>query len=158
MAFKLPLILAICLTAAGASAKSDGPRSVDGFPEVVDSNVVRIDANAVRLKGIAVPKASTPDGLNARGWLHRRIQNRRTYCHFEPNPAVTLNIGTCEIEGLDLSALMVEAGVALDCPKESGGRYRVQQGRAEAAGQRLADRFQLPDNCKTAGGKLKRGG
>lgn len=152
------LVLAFCLIAGAAAAKSDGPRSVDGYPEVVDNNVVRIDSNAIRLKGIAVPKATTEDGLNARGWLHRRIQNRRTYCHFEPNPAVTLNIGTCEIEGLDLSALMVEAGMALDCPKESGGRYKLQQGRAEAAGQRLADRFKLPDNCKTTGGKLKRGG
>jgi endonuclease YncB( thermonuclease family) len=152
------LVLLTALLAGTVTSARESPRTVDGFPEVIDSGAVRIDTSAVRLKGIAAPPAQTPEGLQARGWLHRRIQGQRIYCHIDPGQTAVPPIGLCEIQGLDISALMVEAGVALDCPKESGGRYKPQQARAVAAGQKLEGRFSLPARCQTSKMPVKRGG
>ncbi len=42
---------------------------------------------------------------------------------------------------------MVEAGMAVDCPATSKGRYKIQQQRAEAAGFNMNERIPLPASC-----------
>lgn len=150
------LVLAIH-SGAGAAVS---PETVDGFPEVVGADRVRIGVEVIRLHGIATAPAGTPVEAEARGWLHRRIAARRVYCHFDPTVEKQHDArpGVCEIEGLDLSALLVEAGMAIDCPARSKGRYRVQQQRAEAAGFKMTERIPLPAACAATPKKAVRRG
>jgi hypothetical protein len=50
-------------------------------------------------------------------------------------------VGVCYLEGVDISAEMVRRGVARDCPRFSGGRYRVIE--ASRVGRR-DDRADVP--------------
>ncbi len=157
-----PTILAalLFLAISGGAGAAVSPETVEGFPEVVGADRVRIGVEVIRLHGIATAPAGHPVEAEARGWLHRRIAARRVYCHFDPaaEKQETARPGVCEIEGLDLSALLVEAGMAVDCPARSKGRYRVQQQRAEAAGFKMADRIPLPAACGAAPKKAARRG
>lgn len=146
-----PAILAALALAllAGRAPAAVSPETVEGFPEIVGAATVRIGVETIRLHGIATAPLGSPVEIEARGWLHRRIAARRVYCHFDPTAEKQENArsGVCEIEGLDVSALLVEAGMAIDCPARSKGRYQVQQQRAEAAGFKMADRVPLPASC-----------
>lgn len=141
-------LLAVALT-TGSAAAAVSPETVEGFPEIVGAATVRIGVETIRLHGVATAPLGSPVEIEARGWLHRRIASRRVYCHFDPTAEKLENArpGVCEIEGLDVSALLVEAGMAVDCPARSKGRYQAQQQRAEAAGFKMAERVPLPASC-----------
>lgn len=146
-----PAILAalLALGLAGGVQAAVSPETVDGFPEIVGGGTFRLGVETIRLHGIATAAVGTAVEIEARGWLHRRIAARRVYCHFDPTADLVdrARIGMCEIEGLDISALLVEAGMAVDCPTTSKGRYKLQQQRAEAAGFKMAERIPLPATC-----------
>lgn len=150
-------VVAACLFAglAGGASAAVSPETVEGFPEIVGAGTVRIGVETIRLHGIATAPLGSPVEIEARGWLHRRIGARRVYCHFDPTAEKQENArsGVCEIEGLDVSALLVEAGMAIDCPARSKGRYRLQQQRAEAAGANMAQRIPVPTSCGVASKK-----
>ncbi|MFY8106583.1 MAG: thermonuclease family protein [Elstera sp.] len=152
-----PAILA-GLVALGLSLSAQAavsPETVNGFPEIAGAGTIRLGVETIRLHGIATAVVGSPVEIEARGWLHRRINARRVYCHFDPTADLVNGArnGMCEIEGLDLSALLVEAGMAVDCPATSKGRYKIQQQRAEAAGFTMAERIPLPSSC---GGAAKK--
>lgn len=157
-----PAILAALAVAllAGSAPAAVSPETVEGFPEIVGAATVRIGIETIRLHGVATAPLGSPVEIEARGWLHRRIAARRVYCHVDPTAAPLDNArpGVCEIEGQDVSALLVEAGMAVDCPARSKGRYQVQQQRAEAAGFKMADRVPLPASCGSVSKKTAKKG
>ncbi|KJV10488.1 hypothetical protein VZ95_04545 [Elstera litoralis] len=143
----LAALLALGLTVSAQAAVS--PETVDGFAEITGGSTLRLGIETIRLHGIVTASVGSAVEIEARGWLHRRIASRRIYCHFDPTAALVerARSGMCEIEGLDISALMVEAGMAVDCPATSKGRYKLQQQRAEAAGFNMNERIPLPASC-----------
>ncbi len=152
-----PAILAalVVLGLAASAQAAVSPETVNGFPEIVGGGTLRLGVETIRLHGIATAAVGSAVEIEARGWLHRRINARRVYCHFDPTTDLVdrARIGMCEIEGLDISALMVEAGMAVDCPATSKGRYKLQQQRAEAAGFNMGERIPLPPRCSNTGKK-----
>ena len=140
-------LVALGLTAGAQAAAS--PETVNGFPEIVGAGTIRLGVETIRLHGVATAAVGSAVEIEARGWLHRRINARRVYCHFDPTADLVNGArnGMCEIEGLDISALLVEAGMAVDCPATSKGRYKIQQQRAEAAGFNMNERIPLPARC-----------
>ncbi len=165
-------LLALLLMVSGGAASARNPETVSGPAEAVDARTLRIGPHVIRLKGIAVPDLPDPLAYESVGWLHRHVREKIIYCHMDPLPGAQragggaspetglavrpgVRPGVCEFAGLDIAALMVEAGYAMDCARESGGRYRIQQGRAAAqisAGhqgqpQGLHGRFTSPAGC-----------
>jgi endonuclease YncB( thermonuclease family) len=56
-------------------------------------------------------------------------------------------VGICYLDGKDISAEMVRQGVARDCPRFSGGRYRVIEAGAAKDGATIARTYPLPGYC-----------
>lgn len=156
------------LATAGATVSARNPETVSGPAEAVDARTLRIGPHTIRLKGIAVPDLPDPLAYESIGWLHRHVREKIIYCHMDPLPSGRRTVdapipairpGVCEFAGLDIAALMVEAGYAMDCARESDGRYRIQQGRAAGQGsghpqgmhqgmhQGLHGRFTAPASC-----------
>lgn len=54
------------------------------------------------------------------------LNGKKTYDRF---------VGVCYLDGKDIGASVIEAGLALDCPRFSGGRYKVVE--KEAAQSRI---------------------
>jgi endonuclease YncB( thermonuclease family) len=57
-------------------------------------------------------------------------------------------VAVCFLEGSDLAAEMVRAGLARDCPRFSGGRYRGAEAQASAAGATIGESYRLPGYCR----------
>ena len=57
-------------------------------------------------------------------------------------------VGIYYLEGRDIAAEMIAAGLERDRPRFSGGRYRDLETRAAAAGATIARTYQLPGYCR----------
>jgi endonuclease YncB( thermonuclease family) len=57
-------------------------------------------------------------------------------------------VAVCDLEGMDLAAVMVRAGLARDCPGFSGGRYRGAEAQAAAAGATIGGSYALSSYCR----------
>ena len=56
-------------------------------------------------------------------------------------------VAVCYLEGRDISAAMVAAGLARGCPHFSGSRYRDIDAHAAAAGATIRQTYPLPGYC-----------
>ena len=99
---------------------------VTGRCYVVDGDTIVIDNTMIRLAGIDAPELDQPYGKNAKWALIRLCQGQVVTASFEGADHYDRTVATCRLpDGRDLSAEMVSAGLALDWPKFSGGRYRA---------------------------------
>jgi micrococcal nuclease len=57
-------------------------------------------------------------------------------------------VGVCYLEGMDISATVVGAGLARDCPRFSGGRYQQAEAQVAAAGATIGRTYRLPGYCR----------
>ena len=57
-------------------------------------------------------------------------------------------VGVCYLEGKDISATVVAAGLARDCPRFSGGRYQQAEAQVAAAGATIGRTYRLPGYCR----------
>jgi micrococcal nuclease len=57
--------------------------------------------------------------------------------------------GVCYLDGRDVAAELVRAGVARDCPRFSDGRYADEEREAAQGGATTAGTYRLPGSCRT---------
>ena len=56
--------------------------------------------------------------------------------------------GTCYLDGRDIAAELVRAGLARDCPRYSGGRYADEERAAARDGATIREWYELPGYCR----------
>lgn len=121
---KLPGLLLLLVTLP-AFAKTE----ISGTALVIDGDTINVVSGGrytpVRLFGIAAPELKEPGGKAALDYLERVAENKPVRCALEAKRIEQFEIGICYVGGRDLSAAMVKAGLARDCPNYSGGRYRA---------------------------------
>lgn len=124
----LRISLVACLLAAPALAEA-----MEGIvTHVADGGTIEVEATAVRLEGIAVPELEEPGGEEAATYLFLLAQGEGVNCTLSGARRAGIQIGRCrfldpKVVGrgeTDLAAILVEAGLARDCPRLSGGRYQ----------------------------------
>lgn len=92
---------------------------------VVDGDTIIIDKVAIRIAGIDAPELDHPFGKQAKWALVKLCKGRTITAHIKPELSYDRVVAECYLsDGRDLAAEMVRAGLALDWPKFSGGRYR----------------------------------
>lgn len=92
---------------------------------VVDGDTIDIGGTRIRLAGIDAPELDHPFGKNAKWFLVRLCQGHEVKAVFHADLTHDRTVATCFLpDGRDLSAEMVKAGMAVDWPKFSGGKYR----------------------------------
>lgn len=78
----------------------------------------------VRFEGVDAPELETQEGLVSKQWMINYLQGKTVRCDLTGEMNGDRHIGTCYVEGENLSAAVIAAGHALDCYKYSKGRYR----------------------------------
>lgn len=92
---------------------------------VVDGDTIDIGGTRIRLAGIDAPEMDHPYGKEAKFALIRLCQGEQVRAVFSGDLSHDRTVATCYLpDGRDLSAEMVKAGLAIDWPKFSKGRYR----------------------------------
>lgn len=100
------------------------PSTLSGKCYVVDGDTIRIGKVNLRLAGIDAPELDHPWGKKAKWELVQLCKGQVITAELEPEISYDRVVATCYLpDGRDLSAEMVQRGLALDWPKFSGGKY-----------------------------------
>ena len=100
------------------------PCEVSGKCYVIDGDTIVIKGERIRLAGIDAPELEHPWGKKAKWELVQICKSHTITARLEPDISYDRVVATCFLpDGRDLSAVLVERGLALDWPKFSGGKY-----------------------------------
>ena len=92
---------------------------------VVGGDTIRIQNKSIRIAGIDAPELNHPYGQNAKRALMQMCKGRTVSAHLHPDSSYDRLVATCYLDdGRDIAAELVKAGLALDWPKFSRGKYR----------------------------------
>lgn len=93
---------------------------------MIDGDTIDIGGKRIRLAGIDAPEMDHPYGKVAKSALIRLCSGQTIRAEFHVALSHQRDMATCFLpDGRDLSAEMVKAGMAIDWPKYSGGKYRL---------------------------------
>lgn len=123
-----------------ADAVAESGQVILGRAEIIDGDTVALTVRGarvkVRLQGVDAPELDTRAGRAARTALRRIVGNASVRCELTGIQSYDREVGVCfGGDGRDIGAAIIAEGLALDCPRYSGGRYTALE--TEAARQRL---------------------
>lgn len=139
------LFAGIILIAAGLAVplQASAQTAVSGLAHVIDGDTIHLstpDAGKVvkvRLLGVAAPERSDAGGAEATRFVEQLAEGREVRCELDGSRSKDRVVGVCFVEAAgaskDIGAAVIEAGLARDCPRFSGGRYKALE-RPAAAG------------------------
>jgi micrococcal nuclease len=91
---------------------------------VIDGDTLDINGTRIRLAGIDAPEMDHPYGKTAKWALVNLCKGSEVRAVFDGDLSHDRTVATCYLpDGRDLSAEMVKAGMAVDWPKFSRGKY-----------------------------------
>lgn len=102
-----------------------GQTVLQGRCWVVDGDTIVIDKVHIRIAGIDAPELDHPFGKQSKWALVQLCKGQVVTARVRPELSYDRLVAECFLaDGRDLAAEMVAAGMALDWPKFSGGKYR----------------------------------
>jgi endonuclease YncB( thermonuclease family) len=144
------VVLALVLMVAPALAAAVCPRETftGQVTHVRDGDTIEVGGLPIRLNGFAAPEGDEPDGDAATRAMVELVDGRTLRCELNGEQTHDRCVGICYLDGKDISAEMVRQGVARDCPRFSGGRYRIIEAGATKDGATIARTYPLPGYCR----------
>jgi hypothetical protein len=140
------MLITACAVAVGpiqAHAQTQPWAEVSGLAHVIDGDTLHLSTSEagkpvkVRLQGVAAPERSDAGGAEATRFVEQLAEGRQVRCALDGSRSKDRVVGVCFVEAAgsskDIGAAVIEAGLARDCPRFSGGRYKALE-RPEAAG------------------------
>jgi micrococcal nuclease len=133
--------LAAALAACAPAPARASPRELAGTAYATDGDTLRVGGVAVRLQGVAAPELAHP-GLGIRGepggpaaaaFMRELVDGEGLVCDLTGERTHAREVGVCRLDGRDVGAALVAAGLARDCPAHSGGRYASFETAAAAS-------------------------
>ena len=152
---RIAAIVLVCLTTIAAAAmlsRTSGyirksgytlnpdPRTISGYPRVIDGDTVEINGIHLRLQGLDAEELSMVHGLQSKAAMLDIVGDRIIRCVPDGTRSYERIVASCYLpDGADISRELVRRGWALDCARYSHGRYRSDE--PAGARQRL---YQAP--------------
>ena len=134
----IALTLAIILVSVTAqAAELSGTVS-----RIRDGDTVVIEGIPIRLKGVSAPEMKEHLGKESKAFMVKLVMGQRLRCDLDGSRSHDRLVGTCYLGDRDIGAEVIKAGLALDCPRFSGGRYAAM----ETAVAKFA--IKLPGYCR----------
>lgn len=118
-------LVAACLPIGAAVAAAE--RVFGPVDHVRDADTIVVQGVPVRFNGVDAAERGTRRGEAARNWMLDVVRGREVLCELNGERSHDRWVGICfiEVDGAwtDLGGLVIAAGLALDCPRYSDGRY-----------------------------------
>ena len=115
-------LLTVLLVVTGGSAAAE--EIINGTARVRDGDTIVVAGVPVRLNGLDAPETNTRAGQEAKNALTEYLRGKSVTCKLNGERTYDRMVGTCYVGQSDIAASLVAAGLALDCARYSGGRYR----------------------------------
>jgi len=109
---------------------------------VRDGDTIEVSKIPIRLNGVSAPELKEPLGQQSKAFMRALVHSKRIRCELNGEKTYDRYVGVCYFEDQDIGAAVIEAGLARDCPRFSGGRYAG----VESAAARGA--IKLPRYCR----------
>jgi micrococcal nuclease len=139
MCIRTAFILVISLVATSAAAE---PTILTGqVTHVRDGDTIEVGKIPIRLNGVSAPELKEPFGPKSKRFMRDLVLGKRVRCELNGKKTYDRLVGVCFLGGRDIGLAIIKAGLALDCPRFSGGRYA----RNETPAARTA--IKLPRYC-----------
>ena len=94
---------------------------------IVDGDTIHVrrsrEVVKIRLNGLDAPEIHEHGGRKAKDFMFRLLRGQDLECHPIELDGYGRTVAVCYLNGVDIAAEAVKAGVALDCRVFSGGRY-----------------------------------
>ena len=107
-----------------------------------DGDTIEVSEIPIRLNGVSAPELNEPLGERSKIFMHDLVLGQQVHCELNGEKTYDRFVGTCYLSGKNIGILVIEAGLALDCPRYSFGRYAV----SEIVTAR--EQIKLPSYCK----------
>ena len=125
------------------ATKSADPTTLTGkVTKVRDGDTVEIGKIPIRLNGVSAPELKEPLGPKSRLFMVELVFGKLVRCVLNDNKSYDRFVGTCYLNDRDLGSAVIEAGLARDCPRFSGGKYRAVETKAARS------QIKLPGYCE----------
>jgi endonuclease YncB( thermonuclease family) len=129
MALLLALLLALVVPPAAANGR------LVGRTHAIDGDTLVVAGIHVRLQGVAAPEIEhpgqpepEPGGPEAAAFMTKLVEGRTLVCALTGERTRGRPVAVCRVDGQDVGAAVIAAGLARDCPRYSKGRYaRLEQ-------------------------------
>jgi len=114
------LFILLAITTCAQAETIIGP-----VERVSDGDTITVRGTRVRLNGVDAPEMDEPYGRQSRAAMIDIAYGQTVECQLT-GVSYDRRVGTCYLTstGEDVGALLIGQGLALDCPRYSGGRYR----------------------------------
>lgn len=92
---------------------------------VRDADTIEVRGVPIRFDGVDAPDKGQPGFKEGKEWMKRNYANRMVRCVLTGARTYDRYVATCfGSKGENISASVIGAGWARDCPRYSGGKYR----------------------------------
>jgi len=137
------LAISLALLTIPATAVADEPTVLIGtVTHVRDGDTIEVGKIPIRLNGVSAPELKEPIGPQSKQFMLDLVDGKRVRCELNGAKTYDRLVGICYLGDRDIGEAVISAGLALDCPRYSGGRYL----KFEVSAAREA--IKLPKYCK----------
>jgi micrococcal nuclease len=137
----MPLFLMLVTITTAATAAE--PAILTGtVTHVRDGDTIEVGKIPIRLNGVSAPELKEPLGKASKKFMRDLVLGKLVRCELNGKKTYDRLVGICFLKGKDIGVAVIKAGLALDCPRYSDGRYKAVE---TAAGR---ERIKLPRYCK----------
>jgi micrococcal nuclease len=91
--------------------------------KVRDGDTIEVGKIPIRLNGVSAPELKEPLGPQSKRFMRELVGYKHVRCELNGEKTYDRFVGVCYLGERDIGAAVIEAGLALDCPRFSGGRY-----------------------------------
>lgn len=139
----LTTLVSVILVYMSVSPAGADPTTLSGqVTHVRDGDTIEVGKIPIRLNGVSAPELDEPLGPQSKQFMVDLVDGKRVRCELNGEKTYDRFVGVCYLDDRDIGAGVIEAGLALDCPRFSGGRYKAVE--IEAARSAI----KLPGYCE----------
>ena len=137
--FFFVIVLLATYTLCGVAAK---PTILTGMvTHVRDGDTIEVGKIPIRLNGVSAPELHELLGNESKQFMNNMIVGKHLTCELSGERTYDRYVGTCYMEEQDIGEILINNGLALDCPRYSNGRY------AQFEKKKAQKNIELPTYC-----------
>lgn len=90
---------------------------------VRDGDTIEVDSIPIRFSGVSAPELKAPLGLKSKKYMERLVLGKEVRCELNGAKTYDRFVGVCYWDSIDIGIRIIQAGLAIDCPRFSDGKY-----------------------------------
>lgn len=90
---------------------------------VRDGDTIEVENIPIRLNGVSAPELDEPLGQASKAYMQGLVLNKHVNCELNGEKSYDRFVGICYLNNQDIGISIIEAGLAIDCPRYSNDIY-----------------------------------